>query len=188
MWRKINQNKEQIVMAKCDICHKAEAVMDFTITLEGKEVVLRVCELCAKQEKSILTSKAGGEAMKWLIGEVVKQLEQAVGNILLSPKSATDEPVVNKQCPECGITFEEIKKTSKLGCPNDYEVFKEELTPVVRIIQHMASQHTGKKPSRIPTQQQVKILEQQLSEAVDKELYEEAAVLRDKINNLKGKV
>ena len=36
-----------------------------------------------------------------------------------------------KTCNVCNITWDEILDTGKLGCSNDYAVFKEELGPIL---------------------------------------------------------
>ena len=52
-------------------------------------------------------------------------------------------------CPLCQITFQEFRNTGRLGCPYDYEVFRDELMPLLENI-HEETRHTGKFPRRAP--------------------------------------
>jgi protein arginine kinase activator len=92
-----------------------------------------------------------------------------------------------RECPSCGIKFVEFRNTGRLGCPHDYEEFREELAPLLENI-HGETRHCGKTPRRLPqnkqTQSELIQLRNRLKQAVNKEDYEEAARLRDRIRQL----
>ena len=94
----------------------------------------------------------------------------------------------NRQCPECGIKFVEFRNSGRLGCPHDYEAFREELLPLLENIHGDPPRHQGKTPRRLPqtkqTQSELVQLRKQLLQAVNKEDYEAAARLRDRIRQL----
>jgi len=81
----------------------------------------------------------------------------------------------------------DFRNTGRLGCPHDYEEFREELSPLLENI-HGETRHCGKVPRRLPqskqTQSELLQLRKQLLQAVNKEAYEEAARLRDRIRRL----
>ena len=87
----------------------------------------------------------------------------------------------------CGIKFVEFRNSGRLGCPHDYQEFRDELTPLLENI-HGETRHCGKTPRRLPqnkqTQSELIQLRKQLQQAVTKEAYEEAARLRDRIRQL----
>ncbi|MEZ6140390.1 MAG: UvrB/UvrC motif-containing protein [Zavarzinella sp.] len=89
-------------------------------------------------------------------------------------------------CSTCGMTFLEFRNTGRLGCPHDYQVFREELLPLLESI-HVAAipRHVGKKPRRLPNivnkRNQLDRLKRELQVAVSDEAYETAAKLRDQI-------
>lgn len=87
------------------------------------------------------------------------------------------EPLPQKNC-SCGFTMIDLLKSSKLGCPECYMTFYEELAPVIQMI-HKKGQHIGKKPKNI--EKSLGTLEVELKEAVEKEDYELAAKIRDQI-------
>ena len=64
-------------------------------------------------------------------------------------------PADKQVCPICQITFLEFRNSGRLGCPYDYEVFRDELMPLLENI-HGETRHSGKVPKRAPrnTQQQ----------------------------------
>jgi protein arginine kinase activator len=78
----------------------------------------------------------------------------------------------------------EFKAEGRLGCPKDYEVFHAALTPLLERI-HRAVRHVGKIPPHAvhnaALQAELMDLRQQLRRAVETEVYEEAARLRDLI-------
>lgn len=97
------------------------------------------------------------------------------------------EDPASKKCDACGLTFVEFRNTSRLGCPNDYEAFREELLPLLESI-HGDAKHNGKAPRRLPQaksiQQELVVLRKRLTQAVNNEAYEEAARIRDAIREL----
>jgi protein arginine kinase activator len=104
------------------------------------------------------------------------------------PADEVDEPgVSNRECPVCGIKFVEFRNSGRLGCPHDYQEFREELTPLLENI-HGETKHSGKSPRRLPqskqTQAELVQLRKQLVQAVNREAYEDAARLRDQIRKL----
>ncbi len=103
-----------------------------------------------------------------------------------------------KKCG-CGTTFYNISKTGKVGCPDCYETFRNELAAVLKKI-NGAKQHTGRCPQRFENgktedkkvaQPEVKEenleakLRKELENAIKCENFEEAAKLRDQIKALK---
>ena len=84
-------------------------------------------------------------------------------------------------CGECGIKFVEFRNSGRLGCPNDYDAFREELLPLLESI-HGDVKHAGKVPRRKPARAaDLGGLRKLLLRAVDEEDYEQAAKLRDRI-------
>ena len=82
------------------------------------------------------------------------------------------------------MSFQEFRNTGRLGCPYDYELFRDELMPLLENI-HEETRHTGKFPHRAPRdpvrQTELIQLRNELKRAVAAEDYEMAARVRDKI-------
>ena len=92
-----------------------------------------------------------------------------------------------RECPHCGVKFVEFRNSGRLGCPHDYDEFREELLPLLENI-HGETRHVGKTPRRLPQSRQAQSemmqLRKQLQQAVTREAYEEAAQIRDQIHRL----
>jgi protein arginine kinase activator len=76
----------------------------------------------------------------------------------------------------------QFRSDGRLGCPSDYDTFRVGLEPILLRI-HRATRHVGKVPRRAHPAAQLGLLElrQQLWQAVEREEYERAALLRDQI-------
>src|SRR5207248_7228653 len=150
---------------KCQKCPK-QATLHITEVLgEDRYEDHHLCEECAHEYLyEPQPKKPGGEE----IDEETASLNQ-------------------RQCPHCGLKFVEFRNSGRLGCPHDYEEFREELVPLLESI-HGETRHCGKTPRRLPqnkqTQSELIQLRKQLQQAVNKEAYEEAARLRDRIRKL----
>jgi protein arginine kinase activator len=155
---------------KCQKCPKAATLHITEIVTEDQVEELHLCEECAHKYLYEPQQKQGG-----------KPIPQP-------PAEEGDEPaVLNRECEVCGIKFVDFRNTGRLGCPHDYEEFREELTPLLENI-HGETRHCGKTPRRQPqskqTQSELISLRKQLLNAVNKEAYEEAARIRDRIRQL----
>jgi protein arginine kinase activator len=156
---------------KCQRCSKAATLHITEITGENQFEELHLCEECAQKYLTEPQGKGGGKGMESLAG------------------AETDETAAlnQRQCPACGIRFGEFRNSGRLGCPHDYEAFRDQLVPLLENI-HGEARHCGKAPRREPRARQVRAelahLRKQLQQAVNRENYEEAARLRDKIKNL----
>lgn len=92
------------------------------------------------------------------------------------------------QCDFCDLTFEEFRKTTRLGCPHCYEAFAEQIPSLLRRI-HGGERHVGKvylppDPSASETGKRVEGLRRRLERAIQTEDFERAADLRDEIGSL----
>ncbi|MEZ6046503.1 MAG: UvrB/UvrC motif-containing protein [Planctomycetaceae bacterium] len=167
-------------MKKCSRCSKI-ATLHITEINEGKVDELHLCESCAKMYLNQPPSNLDEEfpAVEVEFNELMEEDD--------SEESLAEET----SCPSCGITYKEFRSKGRLGCPQDYIVFKPQLLGLLDNI-HNATQHTGKYPKRAPeaSQKQFELikLRNDLSEAVQAEDYEEAARLRDQINALQAEM
>ena len=110
-----------------------------------------------------------------------------------SLKDETDSLVADdfQTCPYCGMSFQDFRKTGRLGCRNDYEVFRERLDPLILTI-HGATEHVGKRPNGMadaPVNRGALLvrLRNDLNDAIMVEDYERASVLRDQIAQMEQK-
>lgn len=165
---------------KCQQCNKP-ATFHITELTDGEPLELHLCEDHAR-EYLTHSEAATQEAPASLASALAHQLK--VGQTA-EALSRLDQ----RSCPVCGITFFEFRNQGRLGCPNDYRCFQDELTPLLVNI-HGDIQHTGKRPQHHRSQpdagRDLIRLRRELKEAVDREEYELASQLRDKIKTLEA--
>jgi protein arginine kinase activator len=153
---------------KCQDC-SAAATVHLTELVTGRKKELHLCKACAEQKQFIKKQELNLPAiLQSLIGHHLGQL--------------TDE-WARLACPLCGIKYMEFRAEGRLGCPNDYVVFRAGLEPLLERI-HRSTRHLGKVPRHRPSaERQTALVElrKKLREAIDSESYEEAARVRDLI-------
>ena len=162
---------------KCQHCEKP-ATFHITELTGPQPVEHHLCEGCAKlylQESDPATppepTLAGVLAKQLKLGQAAEELAR----------------LDQRACPVCGITFHEFRTKGRLGCPHDYTFFERELTPLILNI-HGEPKHAGKRPRRgvvAADQQTERIrLRREMKEAIEKEDYERASTLRDRLKGL----
>ena len=157
----------------CQKCKKREATRHESVRNEdGSWAEVHLCDQCAeKTEMSLMTPAS-----------LVQALIEGAAAAGTRPAGAA------RACPRCGITYAEFRARGRLACPQDYEVFLPEMVPLLERIHHGGSQHLGKSPTstdgRPEGERELIELRRSLTEAVQREQYEEAARIRDRIRIL----
>ena len=153
----------------CEMCGKKEATVHLTQMLNDEVRKMHLCEQCA--ETSGIDVNVPASMTNFLLG-------------LGAPKKAKAESA-GRACPQCGMRFSDFKKASRLGCQDCYATFVEEMEPLLNGMQKGA-RHVGKKPAHhagtVNVRSSLTSLKKALDEAVASEKYEEAAHIRDQIN------
>ena len=159
----------------CMICNEKPATVHLTDIVNNKKREIHLCPECAKKQGVIVKDQIPLLALIKKFGQAAAQAEEEAPDI---------------ECPHCSMTFKQFRKRGRLGCPEDYEAFGEELRSLIERI-HGATRHVGKAPgSPAITSRQKEIMRraqeldsvrQQLQHAVATEDYERAAGLRDRI-------
>lgn len=162
-------------MIICQFCKKNVATVHLTELVDGEKQEVHLCEECAG--KKGLSFKTSFSLQDLLSGLMEKEREKIPKELLAL------------KCPNCGLTFGEFRNSGRFGCPQDYHVFKENLAPLLERI-HGSAQHTGKVPERIDTdtakERALIDLKRHLEEAINREEYERAAEIRDRIRALES--
>ena len=165
------------IAMKCQQCDKP-ATFHITELTGGKPQELHLCEGHARE---YLTQSSGEPAQGSSMATVIAQ-QMAIG------QTAEELAELDEQaCPVCGLTFYEFRNQGRLGCPHDYVHFEKQLEPLLLNI-HGQVQHAGKSPKRCPSGSENRTelirLRREMEEAVEKEDYETASRLRDKIQEI----
>ena len=79
-----------------------------------------------------------------------------------------------KKCPQCGYTYADYVRTHRMGCPKCYDVFRD----MLQLPKEASSDEVSERQT-----ESVEKLEEEMMAAVEREDYEEAAKLRDRIKS-----
>ncbi len=167
----------------CDVCGKTDATVHLTEIIDNKITKLHICEECARKKGAEMEEHFG--------------LSDLLAGLADFETKAVPKKDVNKKCPNCGMVYDDFKKTGRLGCGQCYEVFNDNLLPLIKRI-HGSTEHFGKSvedaaPKSVKADGKLKKLDKmaelkaQLTRAIKMEEFEDAARLRDKIRGLETK-
>lgn len=173
----------------CDICKKQKASVHLTEIINDEVTELHLCEDCAKTR---------GTQMQQHFG-----IADLLSGLMDFPIESTQKKEhIKLKCPSCSMSYSDFKKVGRFGCAQCYEAFKRALYPLLKRI-HGSTRHIGKSPKKLPAKKtrlietrpkpkpQINELEElkaRLTKAIEREEFEEAAVLRDKIKALEKRI
>lgn len=156
----------------CEICKKAPATVHLTDIKNNVKKEMHMCESCAA-EKGINIAKTTSFGQAFASAQApLDNARQRHARII---------------CENCGISWAEFREHGRLGCPEDYKVFRKGLEPLLEDVHSSRLHHAGKAPRQDNEQDGQKLrleLQRRLREAVAREDYELAASLRDQIGGL----
>jgi protein arginine kinase activator len=149
-----------------------------TKIINNKKIEMHLCEECAGKRNDF----------QWFAPFSINDLLSSLVDI--GKPSVVMDRRSTIRCDSCGLDYSQFKKTGRLGCLKCYNVFNNELAPIIGRIQK-GMQHTGKIPKRtgaeLRVNREIETLKAQLKAAVEREAFEEAARLRDRIRELENK-
>lgn len=168
----------------CQNCKTRQANTHIRQVINGELTELDLCPECA--------AKLGYENAFSDFLDLGSMMSGFLGMPTVSALAREDK------CPGCGATFSQITKSGKVGCAKCYDVFFERLLPTIKRI-HGNTVHTGKrlrtarlqsgssKEQHEDSRTELETLSEKLQAAVKAQEFEQAAKLRDRINELKEK-
>lgn len=163
-------------MFTCQFCG-APATVHLTKIVNLKKHDMHLCDRCEKQQNLIPSSPSPQINLPILLQLLVAQTPTG-------PNQETDEVDPGSlTCPACGLKYAQFRSDGRLGCPEDYDIFRLVLEPLLEKV-HRGIEHVGKVPTAIHRQRkalELADLQEQLRSAIASENYEEAARLRDRI-------
>lgn len=157
----------------CDICNKNTATVHLTEIIDEQMTELHLCEECARAKSMEMEQQFGLSDLLAGLADLGKTLEE--------------KEIARIECDNCGFTYEDFRKIGRLGCSQCYNYFKKYLGPFLKRI-HGSSQHVGKMPIKLPKIEGGKLelqeLRYKLQQLIQREEFEEAAIVRDKIREV----
>jgi protein arginine kinase activator len=165
----------------CDFC-SSKATVFLTQLVEGEMKKLCLCEKCAN-EKGV-TDPTGFSLADEVLGG------GAGGSVSPADKLVEAAPMEDgPECSNCGFTFAKFQQVGRLGCSVCYETFRDDIVRRLKGM-HKGTTHAGRVPEGLMAaferQQRLDRLNERLAEAIASENYEEAAGLRDEIQEVES--
>ena len=188
----------------CEQCKKREATVKYVEVANGVKTEHNLCGHCAARLDI-------GPFSAMLEGEM--SLATLLSGLLgIQDTETKDGKLDGVVCPSCNTTYSDFVEGSRFGCADCYSVFGPLLGEKIRHLQG-SEQHVGKRPEHIlrlqnerrekdqdvqngigqnddivrslTKEEQMRLLQTRLKDALRREDYKEAAALRDEIRSLK---
>lgn len=163
---------------QCDFCEN-KATVFLTQLVEGVMKKMCLCEGCA-EEKGV-TDPTGFSLADSVLG----------GGAGSEPGQIVNAPDEGDPCPVCGFTFNKFQQVGRLGCSECYRTFEDDISRRLKGM-HKGTVHVGRVPEGLveahARQQRLDQLKDRLEQAITSENYEEAAGLRDEIQEIETSV
>ncbi len=157
----------------CENCGSNVATTYIKRVINGIKTEKHLCSNCA--------SELGFTAQNGNFSNVLTSMFNDMAGIKTSD---------TRRCSCCNSSFSDIAKSGKVGCPNCYNEFLNELLPYIKRI-HGNVKHIGKIPNMLPLavtseKDKLSILKDELSILVKNEEFEKAAKIRDQIRSIEN--
>lgn len=159
---------------KCQNCGKNNANVKYTQVINGDKTQLFLCDECANEMNIGMNFDFG--------------MHDVFSNFFdeFSGLKTIAIPEISK-CNSCGMSYDEFSKTGMLGCEKCYSIFSNRLDEVLNRI-HGSNRHLKLADKNIKEDRNVDNeiikLKNELKNCIEKEEYEKAAIIRDKIKKL----
>ncbi len=150
----------------CDDCKQKPAKHFFKNVVGDQENILHLCEECARK-RNLLNDKKPSPI------ELLHKISEKI--------SHDDDRVI---CSVCCLSLAEFKKIGRFGCSNCLSVFEPYIKALIKEVQE-SEKHIGKR-AKTGGRRAIEIfrLREELRRALEKEAYEDAAQIRDKLKTL----
>lgn len=155
----------------CDHCHERDAVIAVTHVENSVVSQMHLCEKCAAEQG---VDAVATTLPKHPLGEFLQAVQQQP-----SAESAS------APCTFCGMTLSDFKTVHRWGCAHCYSQFEAAIRELLRRV-HGSSRHVGRSylPPRVDQLERQSLagaLRDRLRRAIEKEDFELAADLRDRL-------
>lgn len=161
----------------CEVCGVNQATVHLTEIIDEQMTELHLCEECAKNKSMDMEQQFG-------LSDLLAGLTD------MGKTQAEGKEAIKLKCSLCGLTHDDFRKIGRLGCSECYNSFRKYLLPLLKRV-HGSSKHYGKMPlvlaKPVKTRSEIAELKENLEKAIQAEEFEEAARIRDKIQELESK-
>jgi protein arginine kinase activator len=161
----------------CDVCGENEAIVHVQQIMGGELYEFHMCGECARK-KGVSTDQDGNMQFS---------LSQLLGGLVEGSGEGEEPALPVTECPKCRTTLKEIREGEIAGCPECYTAFRGQIDELLSEYSDTIT-HRGKYPEKLRAYKTILVdkeaLKKELKEAVNREEYETAARLRDRIREM----
>ena len=181
----VSENLNRGDFLLCDKCNINPATVHVERMVNNSVSTQKLCFSCAVKEGADMSFE---NMVKELLGSVIGTLGNNYGEITFPipghiPGQAVPFETI-ATCEFCGLSYSELREEGKLGCADCYQIFRPKIDVILKNI-HGSSEHLGKVPVKAPKElllrREIDELRRLQAEAIEREDFEKAADLRDKI-------
>jgi protein arginine kinase activator len=156
----------------CDNCGKEPAKIHYKEIKDNQTTEFHLCEKCASEKGIQIPPAKQAFSIPNIMTEMVEEVDAAMS-----------------RCDRCGLTYKEFRDSGRMGCAGCYDAFKTQLKPLLRRI-HGSNVHIGKSPHMsqgvFEKRREIESLKAELGKAIEREDFEKAAEVRDRIKELES--
>ncbi len=175
---------------KCQKCQNREATTHIKRVINGEFEEYNLCSECAKE-------MGYGNLFHGFGSSFADDFNSLFGSFFENALPARTQAT---RCETCGSSYTDIQRTGMMGCADCYKLFENEIMPTIRKL-HGNTTHCGKNSAAFRAerarsvsaetpvekpQSELDKLKAELDTAIDKQEFEKAAQLRDKIKAMEG--
>ncbi|HMD69302.1 MAG TPA: UvrB/UvrC motif-containing protein [Chitinivibrionales bacterium] len=157
-------------MTPCEQCHSSPATVHIAQISNNVTTVFHLCETCARSKGIMVEVRQEG---------VLREIGPEHQQVRAAPLSEQED---DRECGHCHTKLSEFKATGRLGCPACYKEFEKDIESV------RAKEHRGKRyaarGAALMAGADLEKLRRELTDAIAREEFELAALLRDTIREL----
>jgi len=184
-------------------CGQHQATIHEFVIRNGQKVERHLCDQCASKHGVTTDPQV---PISQLISNYIKGKSTSVPTVGDDTAEPSRAPAGRAgACPGCSLTFAEFKKHGLLSCARCYDHFGSRLGPLIARAHEGAEQHIGKVPRRVlkdvvehpdperlatllgdnsDRERRLATVRSRLARALDREEYEQAAMLRDELTRI----
>lgn len=166
----------------CERCGDNEASVHLTRIINGKKEEIHLCEECARKSSQLNLDDNNFSFQSLLSGILNHSFSNGNSSVFENNNSQ------NLVCQNCGMSYQEFTKRGLFGCEECFNVFEGKLDDLFKRI-HGNIRHNGKYPlsfkQKLEAKSEITDLKKEMQTAVEKENFEKAAKIRDKIHAIK---
>jgi protein arginine kinase activator len=167
----------------CERCEENAASVHLTRIINGQKEEIHLCEDCARKSSQLNSDDTDLSFQSLLSGILNHKFSNKESSFFSNDSS---QKLV---CLNCGMSYHEFTKKGLFGCEECFNVFDQKLDNLFKRI-HGNIRHNGKYPlsfqQKLETESELFELKKEMQTAVEKENFEKAAEIRDKIHAIKS--